>query len=230
MYICGGTLISDRQISTAAHCVMFNGTILPPEDFVVIFGEDYPSRTDEQEFRVGVQEICASPDFTDENLRYDWALITLEQPVEFNDYVQPACLPRENQKIITTGPNAVCFLVGGGSISKKPNPAGLNKPDIVVSSKFLRKMRAENVACQYQFGPISRDRVCYTGAGGARSDSCAGDSGGPILCLDLKKRWTLMASVSYGPRFCDHHAPAAYSRTRYVIQEIAQKCYVDLLR
>lgn len=89
----GGTLISDRYVITASHCVYTNEsgfvqhvrlgvldlTINPlvkdcPEDFKVI-------------------EIVQHPDYNSVTFYNDIALLRLDRRVDFNPFIRPACLP-----------------------------------------------------------------------------------------------------------------------------------------
>ena len=179
---------------------------------------------DAHELRVGVSDVCVSAQYDSQNSRYDLALITLARRVKFNNYIQPACLPRQEQLIHTYGPQSRCFLVGAGAI--RSYPSNTRPVQIVdVSSPVVNKLRAENVACTtWGFGEVDYDRVCYTRARNLVGDSCHGDSGGPILCLDEQRRWTVMASVSYGPTYCQHNRVAVYARIRNLLVDLQQEC------
>jgi len=224
---CGGTLVSDRHIISAAHC--FPGLAENPFAAVtsVVFADDLLKNRDPKEIRTEVSQVCVSDKSTGDNRRFDWALLTVKNPVNFNDWIQPACLPRPDQKVKTHGPDSVCFAVGGGAteIERFENETRS------IPSQFVRKMRAENVACTgRETGPINVDRVCYAGANNSGADTCRGDSGGPVLCLDEKKRWTLMGVTSYGPEFCDDPPKSVYGRVRNFLHKIREICKVDLLR
>ena len=227
--LCGGALISDRQVLTAAHCVKSEDTLMQASVFTVIFGEDNLRMVDAHELRVGVAHICVSAKYTSKSLRFDWAILTLVHPVQFSDHIQPACLPRPEQLIHTHGPQSKCFLVGAGAIGMNPSRAN-PQVAVPVSSQVINKLHTENVPCMiWGFGAIDRDRVCYTRANKMVGDSCVGDSGGPILCLDQQRRWTVMASVSYGSTFCEHARVAVYARTRTLLAEMQQQCGIKLL-
>jgi len=223
-FLCGGTLVSDRHILTAAHCVTESNRPVPISVITVVFGEYQLDVVDSEEVQLPIANLCVSPKYNDEETRFDMAILTLRGPIRFNNYVQPACLPRPKELIATHGPESVCFLVGAGAVKVMQTP---DKRPMPVRSNFVNKHRAVNVPCvKSGFGPIDIDRVCYTGIGG---DSCAGDSGGPLLCLNEMNRWTLMASVSYGPEFCQQNDPATYARIRTLLNYMEQTCGVNLL-
>ena len=74
---CGGTLISDRHVLTAAHCTAAMGS--DPSRIAVIVGEH---RTDDNVFtRIGVSAILDDPLYNTQNMRYDFSILTLAQPV-----------------------------------------------------------------------------------------------------------------------------------------------------
>ena len=54
----------------------------------------------------------------------DLALLELSEPVEFNDYIQPACLPAYTNEEFT--PHDQCWISGWGDTKGKCKPSKLN--------------------------------------------------------------------------------------------------------
>lgn len=219
--LCGGSLISRTHVITAGHCTQIkesgskrNYTKFKPENFKVILGDHKRNEKDKYEEERNVKHITYSSRFNipdEEGSRYDYAILTLDKPVKFNNYIQPACLPYEPLNIKA---NTICHVVG----------VGITKFDKAGSHEFakaIQKMRIRRTSCKsWGFKHDDRSRHCFTKFG-AKGDTCGGDSGGPVLCLDHKNRWTLMGMVSYGAEACDGSETtgwvAVYSRIQAML-------------
>lgn len=84
---CGASVISDRHVITAAHCV----NNFDADELKVYFGGHNIS-TDYTDIR-RVDEIFQHEYFDPVSYDNDIAIIKLEKPIQFGPKIQPACLP-----------------------------------------------------------------------------------------------------------------------------------------
>ena len=101
---CGGTLVGDRHVITAAHCVHDQ----TPEDIHVIIGDTTLGiANDTTRFTLNVSEIRNHPKF--EDYPFDISVLVLSSPVDLYAHpnIKPACLPVKETKADIYGKKAV---------------------------------------------------------------------------------------------------------------------------
>ena len=119
----------------------------------------------------------------------DWIMLKLDSPLQFNDAVQPTCLPPPNWAP-DNDPNNRCFVSGWGTLSY-----GGNSPEIL---QWVEVPAVTNDICnQAYYNSITDAMICAGYAEGGK-DSCQGDSGGPFVCLNNDNEAILTGIVSFG--------------------------------
>lgn len=122
----------------------------------------------------------------------DIALLHLANPVFFNKYVLPVCLPVKNlaeQELMKEGTQTVVTGWGTQSENSANNYSSvLNYIEIPVAPR--------NECARAMRNSISDNMLC-AGILGDKRDSCHGDSGGPMV-TQFKNTWFLVGLVSWG--------------------------------
>ncbi|XP_068244241.1 phenoloxidase-activating factor 1-like [Palaemon carinicauda] len=188
---CGGVLINDQYVLTAAHCVVPQ---LPLNE--IRLGEHNldtdPDCTDaecpsHQAFKITRSQIISHPNYDTRTLYSDdIALIRLDRKVTFNRLVQPACLPDAQFDVESFLNRRNATIAGWGSM-------GEGSKSQVLKSAGVPFVNLDTCQSLYQ-NSFNSDQLCFGGEGGR--DSCSGDSGGPIFQASTTGDRTTIIGVS----------------------------------
>ncbi|XP_039435119.1 collagenase-like [Culex pipiens pallens] len=202
---CGGSLISDRWILTAAHCLE------DAESALVHLGS--------VEFNCSRCLICLSSEFVvhenyqtiDGKTINDVGLVKLPYVLEFNYYVQAIALARTDEDFLNQG----VVVSGWGKTTDGPleySPFLQYVRMNVISNKLCVKTYFEEV--------IKHSTICAIGKDGR--SGCQGDSGGPLVVSGQNP--LLVGVVNFGSKHgCAVGFPSVFARVSEFVDWIEDK-------
>jgi len=204
-WTCGGALLDDRHVLTAAHCAANASTM------VVRLGEhDISTTADGAHQDLAVRRSVAHPGY--HGRQNDIAILELATPVKLSKQVGVICLP---DPAVGVAEGKHGQVAGWGRIA-----FGAKTSSILQETVLKIVNTAECEAHYHQLhdfshsfpGGFNGTKLCAADELMRGSDACQGDSGGPLMLLGRHGTFSAVGVVSNGVGCGNPEYPGVYTR------------------
>ncbi|XP_075768351.1 mast cell protease 1A-like [Pelodiscus sinensis] len=156
---CGGFLVAENFVLTAAHC--------QDDEITVVLGAHNFSRKEPSQQRIRVRRQIPHPQYDRKTLKNDIMLLQLEKPAELNGFVKTIPLPETGERV---EPGTACSVAGWGLTFAAANVLQEVDVEVVEDGKCLKYDYYDRATMLCAEHP----QKC--------GDIVPGDSGGPLVC------------------------------------------------
>ena len=183
-------------------------------------GEFDLGRTEGTETDIRIAHDTVHEAFNLHTIDSDIAVLRLRTPVRQSVFTNYACVPEATDRLPF---NTLCYAVGWGKM----------KETHIFGTDILREAEVplvDNKKCQEAFEyEITENQMCAGYLTGG-VDTCAGDSGGPLMCRIRKgqqERWHVYGVTSFGEGCGEEGKYGIYTRVSNFSKWIADAMNMD---
>ncbi|XP_053665516.1 brachyurin-like [Anopheles marshallii] len=209
--LCGGSVLTNNFILTAAHCVVSGDTILASGGTAIlgVHNRNIQEPT-QQRIAFSAAGINAHPGYTLTNIRNDIAIVRMNSLIIYTDRIQPTRLPGRSDTRQFGG------MIGTVSGFGRTTDTGATSPVLM----FYHNPVMTNADCNAHWSTnvVQAQNVCVNTDGGRAS--CNGDSGGPLTVQDAGRSLQI-GIVSFGAASgCSGPMPKVFARVTFFMDWI----------
>nr|AEE61974.1 unknown [Dendroctonus ponderosae] len=206
-HICGGAIISNRWIASAAHCTQLDPGASPTQLFTIRMGTSF---VQSEGTVLTVSRTIEHPGYGNSAnfFDHDLSLIEVSRDIVFSNTIQPVALPVPHAPLI---PGSRCVVSGWGRLSE-----GGSSPLVLHAVTVpLISIKSCNEYYQNSLG-VTETMMCAGSPYGGR-DACQGDSGGPLVVDNI-----LIGIVSWGAGCARPNFPGVYANVPFMREWITE--------
>jgi V8-like Glu-specific endopeptidase len=205
---CGGSIINEEWILTAAHCL---DDFSNANEISIAYGMGSLEEDDNTISYVEVEAFYLHPNYDDQSQDNDIALIKLASPIPTGATAQIISYATSNTTDIEADGYS-SYVTGWGNMSGEDG--GSDFPDQLMAAEVpvVSNTRANR---NNSYGGAITDGMLVAGFMDGGIDACQGDSGGPLAAQDADGKWVQIGVVSWGYGCARANYPGVYARVSY---------------
>ncbi|XP_031629228.1 serine protease 30-like [Contarinia nasturtii] len=211
---CGGAVIGERIVMTAAHC-----TEISQQPYLhLVIGNHDLKKFDMYERRFHIEAIIMHPEYR-RNGPYsnDISIVKVasnnDAGILFNTHIKPICLPH-NENLPSE-----CYISGWGAQNEDNKSMAAVLRAAAVPLLDLETCRMSDVNGGRSQSIL--DTMICAGLLQGGVDACNGDSGGPLAC-EHNNKFFLVGIVSWGSGCAKKNKPGVYTRVSAYVDWIKE--------
>jgi len=213
LVFCGGSIISKKDILTAAHCTQNT----QPGDIYIWVGGHNKYNDPAYVFKT-VCSIKIHESYDNNTYNYDVAILTLCDELEFSEKIAPVCTP--SAQSLGYEYEGLDHVVSGWGLTSEDGDVSQ-----VLMETTVKTMKNEQ--CFDMYGSqITNYMMCAYKLG---TDACQGDSGGPLVTKDPAiGKYIQTGVVSWGTGCALPNYSGVYARVSKFVDWMKWKAEEDL--